>query len=415
MKRKELLLISTFLPAVFLYPSCNKEEPLELNLEIIQQGIEAIVAEEFDAMVQPYPQYPGGFIMQVQTGKYSFFTHHHINSEAGNFVYFRAASNTKTFTATAILLLHQQGKLNINHSLTDTIPNKNIRYLPESHEYNIPFKSQITILDLLRHRAGVFDVLNDLIPDTINANVPYKGEFYHSYIMNNNPMHSFTVDELIQVVAETGLYYFEPGNAYHYSNTGYSILAKIIEMVSDMSYRDFMHQHIVVPMGLNYTSFPFLGTDQQLPAPFLPGYMLSNGKIFDVTESNVSGNIAEGNIITTTNDLMSFLRTTLRGEGLLTPFTVNSIMMNVLPVNNSHSNAYGCGLSYNKNLGFGHSGAHEGYLSLMTYDPADDIAIVMVTNTWNLSEGINTIYDQLNGLMLNIGYRTKYYLKDQKF
>lgn len=65
-------------------------------------------------------------------------------------------------------------------------------------------------------------------------------------------------------------------------------------------------------------------------------------------------------------------------------------------------------------LRFGHSGAHEGYLSIMTYHPADDIAIVMVTNTWNLSEGMNILYEQINGLMLNIGYRTKYYLKDQK-
>lgn len=394
--------------------ACQKEDAQEHKLEKIQQAIESIVAEEFDAMLQLHPQYPGGFMMQVQTGKHSFFAHHNINGETGNTVHFRAASNTKTFTATAILLLHQQGKLDIRHSLTDVIPHKNIRYLPESQEYNIPFKSHITILDLLRHRAGVFDITNDPIPDTISANVPYKGEYYLTYIMDNNPTHSFTLDELIQVVAETGLYYFEPGTAYHYSNTGYSILAKIIERVSDKSYRDFMHQHIVVPMGLNSTTFPFLGTDLQLPAPFLPGYILVNGEIFDVTESNISGNIAEGNVITTTRDLTGFLRKTLRGEGLLTPYTVNSIMMNAIPVNNSNSNAYGCGLSYSKNLGFGHSGAHEGYLSLMAYDPADDIAIVMVTNTWNLSGGIVTLFEQLNGLMLNIGYRTKYYLKDQK-
>jgi D-alanyl-D-alanine carboxypeptidase len=181
-----------------------------------------------------------------------------------------------------------------------------------------------------------------------------------------------------------------------------------------MSYGDFMHQNIAAPMGLANTTFPFLGTDQQLPAPFLPGYILINDEIFDVTESNVSGNIAEGNIITTTDDLFHFLRTTLRGEGLLTPYTVNSIMMNVIPVNNSSSGAYGCGLSFTKNLGYGHSGAHEGYLSIMTYDPADDITIVMVTNTWNLSDGLNTIIEQLNGLMQNIGFRTKYYLKDQK-
>ena len=399
---------------IFLFFSCKKEE-VQLHMSgDTQKAIASIVAEEFDAMLQNYPLYPGGITMQVHKGKYQYFVNYRNDGNSSPDVHFRAASNTKTFTATAILMLHQEGKLNISHTLTEIIPQTGMSYLPDSQEYNIPFKSEITILDLLRHRAGVFDVTNDAVPDTIAADLPYKGELYLEYIMSSNPNHSFTTEELIQVVAQTGLYYFEPGQDYHYSNTGYSILAKIIERVSGLTYQEFMHQNIVLPMGLDHTSFPYLGSDVKMPEPFIPGYILYNGEIFDVTESNVSGNIAEGNVVTTTSDLSVFLRKTLRGEGVLSPNIVNNIMMNVLPASNNSSNAYGCGLSFSKNLGFGHTGAHEGYLSLMVYDPADDITIVMVTNTWNLTDGLDSLFQQLNGLMLDIAYRTKYLLKDQE-
>ena len=115
-----------------------------------QKAIASIVAEEFDAMLQNYPLYPGGITMQVHKGKYQYFVNYRNDGNSSPDVHFRAASNTKTFTATAILMLHQEGKLNISHTLTEIIPQTGMSYLPDSQEYNIPFKSEITILDLLR-------------------------------------------------------------------------------------------------------------------------------------------------------------------------------------------------------------------------------------------------------------------------
>jgi D-alanyl-D-alanine carboxypeptidase len=90
----------------------------------------------------------------------------------GDNIQFGAASSTKSFTAAGILKLHQQGKLNIDDLITANIPGTNQPYIPNTSGYAIPNKNRITIRLLLQHRAGVFDVTNDEIPDTTNAPMP---------------------------------------------------------------------------------------------------------------------------------------------------------------------------------------------------------------------------------------------------
>jgi len=63
-------------------------------------------------------------------------------------------STTKTFTAAAIMLLHQEGKLDISHHITGNIPGKNKCYIPDTQDYDIPYKDQITIW----HHSGQSDV-----------------------------------------------------------------------------------------------------------------------------------------------------------------------------------------------------------------------------------------------------------------
>jgi len=165
-------------------------------------------------------------------------------------------------------------------------------------------------------------------------------------------------------------------------------------------------------MGLINTSVPVFGPDQQMPEPFFPGYVLQNNQVYDVTASNISGNVAEGNIIATPYDLAHFIRKLLRGEGPLTSYNANTIMMNVIPVNTTSTYAYGCGLTLTNGLGYGHNGAHEGYLSLMIYDPENDISIIVLTNTWNLSNGMGSLYEQLGGLLVDVAYKAKSIAKE---
>ncbi|HRW95751.1 MAG TPA: serine hydrolase domain-containing protein [Bacteroidales bacterium] len=362
----------------------------------------------YDDYKDQYPEYPGGLVLKVIAGGDEYFLNAGMDGKGvTGQTHFRAASCTKTFTATAILLLHQQGKLRISDFVTDTIPGTNQTYLPQDPGFDIPNIEQITILDLLRHRAGIFDVANDDIPDTVSVNVPYKGENYINYVLNSDSLHTFHFDELIGVVAETGLSYFTPDNGYHYSNTGYSILGKIIERVSGMSYKEYLEEHVLQPMGMYHSSMPDQGTDQVMPDPSISGYILIENQSVEITASNISPFVAEGNIVTTPDDLSRFYRKLLSGKGVLNYYTVNSLMMNCLPVGKLSAAGYGCGLEYTHNLGYGHSGATEGYLTFTAYDPAMDFTVLVYTNCWNMNDGLNSLAYQITDVLQGICYQSK--------
>ena len=246
-----------------------------------------------------------GMAVYIESPSGNYFASSGMASSVDQFTRFRIASNTKTFTAAAIMLLYQQGKLQIDDPVNALIPGQGIPYVPATAQYNIPYKSTITIRQLLSHTAGVFDVTNELIPST--APVLYAGQNYVLYTEAIDPNHQFSPDELVGVDAACQLSYFAPGASYKYSNTGYSILATIIERVSGMTYDQFVTQNLIVPNGLSSTSVPMLATDRSIPTPFNPGYALCQGVMTDVTEDNMSVNIAEGNIISTPADLARWI------------------------------------------------------------------------------------------------------------
>ena len=283
--------------------------------------------------------------------------------------HFRAASTTKTFTSAAIMLLHQQGKLNINDLITANIPGSSEPYVPNTNDYNIPNKNQITIKLLLKHRAGVFDVTNEYIPSA--EAVPYAGQNYLLYVEASSPEHQFTFDELVGVVATCELSYFAPDTSYHYSNTGYNILGKIIERVSGQRYDQFLNDNFVVPNNLTQTTFPYLGTSVYPPTPYETGYKYENQTLTEDTKDNMSGNVSEGNVLTTPSDLANWIRKLVRGEAGLTADTV------YLMTSEATSTAYGLGIFRNSGLGFGHNGAHGGYLTDAFTDPVQDVTVVV--------------------------------------
>ncbi len=107
---------------------------------------------------------------------------------------FRLASVTKQFTATAVLLLIERGKLSFNEKLTDLFPG-----FPKYGE-------KITIKNLLNHTSGLIDY-EDLIPDTVTIQV--------------------TDSDVLKSMMKQDSTYFEPGTKWQYSNTGYALLSLI--------------------------------------------------------------------------------------------------------------------------------------------------------------------------------------------
>src|SRR5690625_3842226 len=199
-----------------------------------------------------------GIGLYVLGDDYDFYVSSGFPETYGENIHFRIASNTKTFTAASILKLYQEGKLNIDDFITDLIPGTNEPYVPDTDNYNVPYKEEITIRDLLLHRTGVFDVTNNPIPPTVNA--PYAGTYYIDYIKDTQgENHTFTFEELISVVAEHQISDFVPGQQFHYSNTGYNILGTIIERVSGKRMHAYLESEFFNPLQLRDTYSPYLG------------------------------------------------------------------------------------------------------------------------------------------------------------
>lgn len=132
------------------------------------------------------------------------------------------ASTTKPFTASAILFLHEHKYLDIN---------KKVKYYLPTFPYE-----DITVKMLLNHRAG----LNDYIKW-----VPrYK----------KNLLEPLSNEDIVALFAKyKPSLYFKPGTKFKYSNSNYAVLSRIIEEVTEMTYKDFMQQYIFKPLGMEST------------------------------------------------------------------------------------------------------------------------------------------------------------------
>jgi len=136
---------------------------------------------------------------------------------------FRIGSLTKQFTAAGVLLLAEQGKLNIDDRLS--------LYLP-----NFPRANEVTLRDLLNHTSGIHNFTEGPVIDKISTS-------------------GATVKELVtDIASQSPLYDFEPGKGWWYSNSNYALLGAVIEKVSGESWGAFMKAEIFDKLGMADTA-----------------------------------------------------------------------------------------------------------------------------------------------------------------
>ncbi|WP_223167651.1 serine hydrolase domain-containing protein [Nonomuraea sp. SYSU D8015] len=210
--------------------------------------------------------------------------------------YFRIGSTTKTFVATVAMQLVGEGKLR----LTDTVD----RWLPRlvSGPYNDGRK--ITIRSLLQHTSGLPDFWPDLPIDKVKDERGYRRERFRSY----RPEHLVKLAVKRKPDARQG--------TWRYSATNYVLMGLIIQKVTGHPWEQEVQERILEPLGLRRTLLT--GTSPHVPQPratfyerFSPG-----GRLADV--SVVVDGQADGSMISTTGDLLVFMRALMSGR-LLRP------------------------------------------------------------------------------------------------
>lgn len=379
MKKSFYFFLTCFL-SLLMSSSCRNTELAENNL---REDLQSMLARHLENYKNDFPGKTVGFGLYVK-GSGEYYASAGFPQQMGENIHFRGASVTKTFTAASILKLYQNNKINIDDLITADIPGTNTPYVPNSPEYDVPYKNQITIRLLLQHRAGVFDVTNSEIPANVSA--PYAGQRYIDYAYAAfGQDHTFTFQELIGVAAQNQISYFPPGTSFHYSNTGYNLLAVIVQRVSGKRLDQFIQDEFLTPFKLTETRFPYLGSDRYLNSPYLPGWLKYEGEIVEFDDDNLSSAVSEGNINTTAHDLALWANHLYGTDDILNE-AIKKQMFTVLPSNDVNVN-YGLGVvNYPEDLGYGHDGVRAAFMTVMRYEPVSGTSFVLYSNFLNFDK-----------------------------
>jgi CubicO group peptidase (beta-lactamase class C family) len=269
---------------------------------------------------------------------------------------FRIASLSKQFTAAAILLLQEDGKLKTSDPLS-----KYYKSAPASWR-------NITLRNLLTQTSGIPNY-TALAPPNFNR-LPH------------------TPDELIQMVASKPLE-FDPGKQFDYSNTNYVLLGYIIEQVSGITYAQFLQDRIFTPLGLKDTGYD---SSSAIVPHHAYGYRLLNGKFAAADYDDISFLFAAGGLYSTAKDLVRW-NTALYGGKLLKPASITEM---TTPFRDVYAYALFVQDLYNARV-FGHSGVIDGFYSAMDYFPDNKISVIVLSNV--TSPGSFPIENELMALI----------------
>jgi D-alanyl-D-alanine carboxypeptidase len=257
---------------------------------------------------------------------------------------------TKQFTAAAILQLQNAGKLNIDDKVS--------AYLPD-----VPHAGEVTLRQLLTHTSG--------IPD------------YFGLKSDEDFTKPTTFAQLMKLVADKPLD-FPPGSRASYSNTGYMILGRIIEVTSQESYHQYRRQHLLKPAGMTQS---FIVPDESSLATMAKGYRRVSGKVKPGLTIHDSYSWSAGDIVSTVDDVEKWNEALMGGK--IVPSADYASMMMPLMTTGGENTGNGFGLfidKVNDQPRIGHTGGSFGFTSANFYFPEQKLRIIALTNNVDTPE-----------------------------
>ncbi|MFE9750668.1 serine hydrolase domain-containing protein [Saccharothrix saharensis] len=259
--------------------------------------------------------------------------------------YFRIGSATKTFVATVVLQLVDEGRVRL-----DDPADRYVTGVPRGLNGDRP-----TVRQVLNHTSGLYDYAHE---EGYSTNRWRGGDRFRTY----QPR------ELLDV-AFAHASHFDPGKGWRYSNTNYIVAGMLIERVTGRTYGDEVRSRVLRPLGLAHTFVP--GRWPGLPHPHARGYTEVDGRLVDATLMNPTLDWAAGEMISTAEDLNRFFDALLSGR-LTSAASLDAMRQTVAETNTIF--AYGLGLQrFDLPCGrsvWGHGGELIGYRTYATR--ADD-------------------------------------------
>ncbi|PZE22932.1 serine hydrolase [Curtobacterium sp. MCBD17_028] len=268
---------------------------------------------------------------------------------------FRIASHSKTFTATALMLLAERGQLRLD----DTVGT----YVPALVDAGSPI-ADATVRELMEHGAGV--LRDGLDGDYWSLARPFPDE-----------------DELLALVLDQGSK-VPVGSSFNYSNLGYSLLGMVVAAVSGRPYNDYVREEIIEPLGLRDTGPDW---DPTRADDFVVGY---TGFHVDRTRSRLPhvdtrAMASATGFHGTAEDLVRYFSAHVIGQGeLLSDHAKRQAQRRAWTAEDDPaSRGYGMGFIVDRVAGHdvrGHSGGFPGHITQSLFDPTSSLVISVMTN-----------------------------------
>lgn len=306
----------------------------------MQQGI--------DALMRNYAgNVPGASVLVIQDGQAVVRRSYGMaDLEAGvaatSHTNYRLASVSKQFTAAAVLLMIEDGKVHLDDRVR--------RWLPELPAVADP----ITVEHLLTHTSGLVDYEDVMAADATEQ------------------VHDADVLQLLRTQDQT---YFPPGQGYRYSNSGYALLALIVEKASGKRYADVLRERIFLPLGMNDTVAYERGVSEVAHRAF--GYSFDDGAWQRTDQSSTSAVLGDGGIYSSIDDLAKwdaalYDQRLLKSESLRRAFTPHTRT-------DEADVEYGYGWRIT-GQSLWHSGETIGFRNVIVRYPQHHLTVVVLTN-----------------------------------
>ena len=262
--------------------------------------------------------------------------------EAGPSTHYRLASVTKQFTAASILLLAEDGKLGLDDPLRSWLP-----ALPEATR-------GITLRQVLTHSSGLVDY-EDVMPDMA------EGEQLRDA-------------DVLRILASQDRLYFAPGTSWRYSNSGYALLALVVERASGRSFPDFLRERIFEPLGMESVAYVRGGPE---PANRAYGYSEVDGRWVRTDQSSTSAVLGDGGIYASIDDLAKW-DAALYGDRLLSAAS-RRLAFAPAVASDDPDVAYGYGWRVTGDA-LWHSGETIGFRNVIVRWPERRLTVVLLSN-----------------------------------
>ncbi|MEO7510766.1 MAG: serine hydrolase domain-containing protein [Gemmatimonadaceae bacterium] len=260
---------------------------------------------------------------------------------------YRLASLTKQFTATAIVLLVEDGVLTLDTPVRSILPE-----LPS-------YAASVTLRHLLTHTSGLWD--------------------YEAFVPDSQQRQVTDRDALDLVRTHADSLYFPPGSGWRYSNTGYALLSLIVERKSGMSFPDFLRTRIFAPLGMTNSLAHVDGRDTIPHRAY--GHTVRGDTVSGTDQSNTSAVLGDGGIYSSIDDMTRWYaaltaRTLVDGKlwnATITPYVLSD----------GKPTEYGFGWfidRFEDRARLRHHGETRGFTNFVARFPEEGLTILLLTN-----------------------------------